>query len=70
MTPEQLITKQQLEIESLKESLSSATKRLKEIHLRMICIGGPFNDNKHGFTKSQLSFLHPIVETSKTTKRG
>lgn len=54
MTKDELIGKQQLEIEELKEKLSHAKENLRNIRRILICVGGPLNDNFHQYTKKQL----------------
>ncbi len=53
-----ILTKQVLE---LRTEVNDLLENMQRIFLRLICIGGPFNDNKHKFTKEQLAYLHPIL---------
>jgi len=54
MTKNELITKQQLEIESLKSENEFLRKSHDNIFNIIYCIGGPLNDNKLGYTKEQM----------------
>lgn len=62
MTPEQLIAKQQLQIETLQQALTERNHALQQINLNLICIGGPLNDNAQGYTKEQLRIFWRIKE--------
>ncbi len=54
MNSDQLIAKQQLEIEDLKERVADQEERLRKIHMACICIGGPLNDNVKQYTRAQM----------------
>lgn len=45
-----------------KEIAEEAFKVIKSIRARLICINGPFNDNKNQFNIDQLKELQPILE--------
>lgn len=60
MTQEQLIAKQALQIEDLKERLAVLKTASKNVLMMLHCIGGPLNDNKHGYTKEQLKIFFNI----------
>lgn len=62
MTKDELIVKQQLELEELRDERIVLYHRLTEIQQMLICIGGPLNDNKHKFTKEQMDIFHEIYE--------
>jgi len=65
MKKNDLIAKQQLEIETLKERITKYEHNLSEIHQRMTCCGpGVFNDNTLGFTREQMLYLYPILGAS------
>ena len=60
-----LIAKQQREIEDLKERGSKAVELLQEAHMRMVCIGGPLNDDRFHCTPAQRAefwFVNNTVE--------
>ena len=58
MTKDELIAKQQLEIEMLKKRLKWARKDKSDIVSALVCIGGPLNATVGGFSPKQRSYLH------------
>ena len=62
MTKEELITKQQLQIEYLKQELKDHKMAFKNIRGIIYCIGGPLNDNKLRFSSKQLMIFSKIIE--------
>ncbi len=60
MTESELIAKQQLEIENLKEWLEEYKDSMQRIHGLLFNIGAPLNDNILGFNKEQRLYLHKI----------
>lgn len=60
MTLEQLVAKQQLEIEKLKSVLEMYEKDREYIRCVLVGIGGPLNDNKLGYTSEQRAELRNI----------
>jgi hypothetical protein len=62
MTKDQLIAKQQLEIEMLKEESKRHAEACDEVHRIIYCIGGPLNDNKLGYTREQMRDFWAIKE--------
>lgn len=62
MTKDQLIAKQQLEIEMLTEESKQHTDACDEVRGILFCIGGPLNDNKLGYTKEQMQDFWRIKE--------
>lgn len=65
MTEAELIAKQKIEIEELKLSNDAARAALGNIESYLIGIGGPLNDNKHGYNKDQLFIFWRIEELCK-----
>ena len=66
MTTEELITKQQLEIEQYKSMLEENKEILKAIKGKLYSIGQPLNDNVLKFNKDQLIWcmgLADIIES-------
>jgi hypothetical protein len=59
--PEELIGRQQLEIEDLKRKLASAMADKHNIATHLVCIGGALNDNRLGYTKEQRHDLRAIL---------
>ena len=62
MTKDELITKQQLEIEHFKNELVEKIEMIRQVGSILYCIGGPLNDNKGGFTREQLHTFWRIKE--------
>jgi len=54
MDAAKLITKQQLEIEDLKEKLSTAKEKEKSLYYILYNIGAPLNDNVDMYSHKQL----------------
>lgn len=65
MTKDELIVEQALRIARYEKSLNDYQERMHNIHMRLVCVGGPLNDNKLGFTKEQQTLLYYINEQSK-----
>lgn len=42
--------------------MKEAIELLDRIRKRLVCIGGPFNDNREKFTDAQLKYLKPILD--------
>lgn len=55
-----IIGQQAIEIANLKEEARDLRERINKACLRMICIGGPLNDNVLQFNKDQLRLIHNI----------
>lgn len=62
MTKDELIAKQQLEIEELKDRLNEMRESMRKINNALFCIGGPLNDNKLGFTHDQKVYLSRHID--------
>ena len=60
MTKDELIAKQQMEIENLKLHLSRFKDARDRIIKYMVCIGGPLNDNKLMYTNEQKQIFFRI----------
>ena len=61
MTKTELIVKQALKLERLKAELADYKAAEKEISALMVCIGGPLNDNKLGYSPDQLKPFQAIA---------
>ncbi len=61
MTQEQLITKQQLEIEEYKQSKADNKKLRKELIGKFYNIGEPLNDNVLEFNKAQQKWCFEVL---------
>lgn len=57
MTKEQLITEQQLKIHQLEEENRNLLKCIRKLRMRMVCVGGPLNDNVLGYSEKQLAIF-------------
>ena len=62
MTKDELIAKQQLEIEDYKAQLIENTKIGREIKGKFYNIGAPLNDNILQFNKEQKKWCFQVVE--------
>jgi hypothetical protein len=65
MNKDELITKQQLEIENFKEREKTNAEILRKINYRFIGIGQPLNDNCLKFNQNQLKWctqVHDLIE--------
>jgi len=62
MTKEQLIVKQAMEIERLREKLVVRDEALQHVYNVLHCIGAPLNDNKSGLSPQQLQIFHRLAE--------
>ena len=60
MTKEELITKQQLKIEDLKEELKNSKDAMENINSILFSVGGLLNDRSIGMNKEQLDLLRQI----------
>ena len=66
MTKDELITKQQLQIEEYKQILEENSELIKELKMRFYAIGQPLNDNVLMFNKEQLLWCFKTVELVKS----
>lgn len=62
MTQEQLITKQQIEIEEYKQLLQENVKIKHDLTMRFYAMGQPLNDNILKFNQDQLKWCVKIIE--------
>jgi len=62
MTDEQLIARQAKQLEELRDKVAGLGERLGDAYSLLYCIGGPLNDNKHLFTREQLSVFQRIAD--------
>jgi hypothetical protein len=62
MTKDELITKQQLEIEGYKIAIAENYKLKTDLLMRFYAIGQPLNDNKLQFNKPQMMWCFKTVE--------
>lgn len=50
----------------MRKQIKKMREGFSEIVTRLVCIGGPFNDNCRKFTKAQLYELKPILDIAET----
>jgi len=62
MTENELITKQQLEIEMLRKKIAIADDCRRDLYKVLFNIGAPLNDNKLLYSKEQLKPFFKIVD--------
>lgn len=62
MTQEQLITKQQIEIEEYKQLLQENNKIKHDLTMMFYAMGQPLNDNILKFNQDQLKWCVKIIE--------
>ena len=62
MTKDELIAKQQLEIEEYKQMLKENTKLKRDLVMMFYAIGQPLNDNILQFNKEQHKWCFRVVE--------
>lgn len=61
MTDTELIAQQARRIAELKQQVDHHAEDKKQALLILICVGGPLNDNKLGYTRAQLTPLARIA---------
>lgn len=61
MTRDELITKQQLEIEESRAALNDNAQILDKLHGQFYAIGAPLNDNVLQFNKEQMKWCFDVV---------
>jgi len=62
MTQEELITKQQLEIEAYKKAFKENNRLIERVKGNFIAIGQPLNDNILKFDNKQLTWAMEIYD--------
>lgn len=58
----EVIAKQAIKIEELNEENEILKKIINSIHMELISIGAPLNDNVDGYTNQQLKIFFRIEE--------
>ncbi len=61
MTDAELIARQAKQIEELRDERDDLKERVQRARLPIICIGGPLNDNKLGYTREQMGPFQRIL---------
>jgi hypothetical protein len=69
MTKDELITKQQLQIEGLNDLVDTYEKATNSVWGRLHYVGGPLNGNSLGFTTEQVAFFS-LIEADLETIPG
>lgn len=62
MTEIELIARQAKQLEELRDEVEDLEERARKALLHIYCIGGPLNDNKLGYSKTQLVTFARIAE--------
>lgn len=62
MSKDELIARQQLEIEQYKLASEENQKICKDLHLRFYAIGAPLNDNILKFDKAQMLWALEVFQ--------
>lgn len=62
MTKDELIAKQQLEIEEMKSVFEANKQVISDLHFKIHGIGQPLNDNCLKFNKEQLLWVSQVLE--------
>lgn len=62
MTKDELITKQQLQLEEYKIAMEENMELNKKLVMKFIAIGQPLNDNVLQFNKEQLKWCFGVME--------
>lgn len=58
----ELVARQAKQLEELKDENKELKERARKARLHIICIGGPLNDNKLGYSKQQMGTFQRILE--------
>lgn len=61
---DKVIVKLVMQNEKYKKKVDILKSGYKDIYNDLICVGGPFNDNKLNFTSEQLKYLRGIYRIS------
>ena len=62
MTEAELIARQAKQIEELRDEVADLKRRADRARSHIYCIGGPLNDNKLGYTKTQMVTFSRIAD--------
>lgn len=62
ITEAELIARQAKRIEELKEEVTENNKALHDIKMKLVCIGGPLNDNYHQYNQAQRKIFYDILD--------
>jgi hypothetical protein len=62
MTKDELIVKQQLQIELLNQKILSYDTPMREVHNLLFSVGAPLNDNYLQFNEKQLEVFYRIAQ--------
>ena len=65
MTDEKIVINLLRDKEIYKEAIKHLREALTEIHIKLVSIGAPLNENTLAFNKKQLDFLFDIDEIIK-----
>lgn len=62
MTQDELIARQALQLEELRDEVANLRERMHRAWSHIYCIGGPLNDNKLGYTRDQMATFARIAD--------
>lgn len=62
MTEAKLIALQAKQIEELRDEVADLRGRVKRARMHIYCIGGPLNDNRLGYSRSQMVTFAQIAD--------
>ena len=62
MDDQQVIARQAAKIERLEAEIGSLKAGISRARSHIVCIGGPLNDNKLGFSREQMMTFYRIKE--------
>ena len=62
MTEAELIARQAMQIEELRDEVADLKGRMRAAWSHIYCIGGPLNDNKLGYSRPQMVTFARIAE--------
>lgn len=66
MSKEELIASQQLEIQELREKVTTRDVAITKASLCFVAIGGPLNDNALGFNTAQIEWAREVFNLLET----
>lgn len=70
MTKDELIAKQQLEIEEMRLILNENENIISDLHFKIHGIGQPLNDNNLNFNKDQMFWVTQVLELVEQLNTG
>ena len=62
MTESELIARQAMQLEELRDEVADLKGRMRAAWSHIYCIGGPLNDNKLGYSRPQMATFFWIAK--------